>query len=107
MLAELTTDRTPYTCSGCSRVTWAPPHQVAVTCGHCGTFDLGTALARNRWRTVLEVRQENKPPVLVTLVPAPPAQRWPRLHSLAGHRVSPAAAALAIVAVISLLAVLF
>ena len=46
-----------YTCSACGRVTFDKPHLVAVTCAHCGCVDLGTEIARNRWRTVLEARQ--------------------------------------------------
>jgi len=47
----------PYTCSSCSRITLDRPHLVAVTCVHCGRVDLGTELARDRWRTTLEARQ--------------------------------------------------
>ena len=50
-------DKVPYTCSVCSRVTLANPHLVAVTCSHCGRVDLGTELARDRWRTTLEARK--------------------------------------------------
>ena len=55
-LEPLPADRTPYTCSVCRRVTYAPPHLTAITCAHCGRVDLGTEIARQRWRSVLEVR---------------------------------------------------
>jgi hypothetical protein len=51
----------PYTCSRCAHVTRAKPGLVAVTCEHCGIIDLGTELARDRWRTVVEVRLEQGP----------------------------------------------
>jgi len=56
-------DRIAYTCSGCHAVTYAPPGCTAITCGHCGHIDLGTELARNRWRTVAEIRLANRPDV--------------------------------------------
>jgi len=53
----------PYTCSHCSRVTFALSGFVAVTCRHCGRVDLGTELARDQWRTVAEVRLAQWPDV--------------------------------------------
>jgi hypothetical protein len=50
-----------YTCSRCMGVTLAPPGRVAVTCSHCGIVDLGTEVARQRWRTVAEVHLANRP----------------------------------------------
>jgi hypothetical protein len=50
-------DKVLYTCSVCHHVTLAAPHLVAVTCTHCGRVDLGTELARDRWRGVLETRR--------------------------------------------------
>ena len=71
-------DRVPYTCTRCHHVTWAPGGRVAVTCGQCGLMDLGTELARQQWRTVAEIRMQNKPEVSL---PAEPSQRlgylWP------------------------------
>lgn len=66
--------RIPYTCSGCRRVTYGPPGQVAITCGHCGTIDIGTELARQRWKNVAEIRMANQPEV-VTMVAEPQSRR--------------------------------
>lgn len=54
-------DRIAYTCSGCHAVTYAPPGCTAIVCGHCQHVDLGTELARNRWRTVAEIRLADRP----------------------------------------------
>jgi hypothetical protein len=59
-LEPLPADRTRYTCSVCRRVTFAPPHLIAITCSHCGRVDLGTEIARQRWRTMLEVREARR-----------------------------------------------
>lgn len=56
------TDRIAYTCSRCSHATYAPSGNAAVTCSHCGIIDLGTELARQRWRTVAEIHLANRPP---------------------------------------------
>ena len=55
------TDRIPYVCSRCQYVTYAPSGLVAVTCAFCGVIDLGTEIARQRWRSVAEVRLASRP----------------------------------------------
>ena len=64
----LSTDRIPYVCS-CGGVTYAPPGKVAVTCTKCNHIDLSTELARDRWKTVAEVRLSQRPD------PVAPARR--------------------------------
>jgi hypothetical protein len=68
----------PYCCSGCRGVTLDEPNKVAVPCKHCGRIDLGTELARDRWRAVAEIQIENKPD-------APPCMR-PETSRLDGAR---------------------
>ena len=60
-------DRIAYTCGRCQGTTYAPGGLTAITCSHCGRIDLGTELARNRWRMVCEIRLADKP----TATPTP------------------------------------
>jgi hypothetical protein len=56
-------DRIPYVCSNpsCGKTTYAPRGCTAVYCGHGAQMDLGTAMALNRWATVVEIHLVNKP----------------------------------------------
>lgn len=82
----------PYTCSRCRGVTYERGGLVAVTCQRCGVIDLGTELARDRWRTVAEVRLADRP--ARAHCPSHPAPSTRRLWGFAAACAVGAAAAL-------------
>lgn len=51
-----------YTCSHCGHITGFKPGLVAITCSNCGIIDIGTVIARDRWRAVVKKQLLEKSP---------------------------------------------